>query len=231
MLCTERSSHQPVVIPFCAAAPAGKPIWYEIYNAPAQVAARTHPSLVDTQKYLLSLWHASPAPDGELPAVSPRTAISYFDRFRIRQPGPSGSFTLGPHIDGGSIERWEDPAFRRVFGRILEGGDGWRRHDPFDITPRLSANQDLYHAPCVSHSISPRSPVRLPSDLPVYGLYAGVNVPYSVLGRDGPRSRARVRAKAPYGFYPRSHWRVHTSSSARSSVYAPNLLLAVAILR
>ena len=78
--------------------------------------------------------------------VSVRTPLSYFDRFRIRAPGPS-VFTLGPHIDGGSIERWEDPAFRSVWRRILEGGESWREHDPFDISPRLDANQDLYNAP------------------------------------------------------------------------------------
>lgn len=77
-----------------------------------------------------------------------RTPISYFDRIRIREPGPS-VYTLGPHIDGGSIERWEDPGFRRVYHRILEGGDAWRAHDPFDITPRLEANEDLYNTPCV----------------------------------------------------------------------------------
>ncbi|KAH9935185.1 DUF1479-domain-containing protein [Epithele typhae] len=104
-------------------------------------AARTHPGLLKTQAYLLSLWHSSI----DTP-VSVRTPVSYFDRIRIRQPGPS-SFVLGPHIDGGSIERWEDPGLRKCFERILEGGDSWRKHDPFDIAPRLSANQDLYNAP------------------------------------------------------------------------------------
>ncbi|TFK88040.1 DUF1479-domain-containing protein [Polyporus arcularius HHB13444] len=123
-------------------APPDKIVFYEIYNSKAQLSARTHPALIATQKYLLSLWHTS-VPDTP---VSVRTPVSYFDRFRIRGPGPS-VFTLGPHIDGGSIERWEDPAFRAVWRRILEGGDAWRRHDPFDISPRLDANQDLYNAP------------------------------------------------------------------------------------
>jgi len=34
--------------------------------------------------------------------------MSYYDRLRIRKPGDS-KFALGPHIDGGSLERWEDP--------------------------------------------------------------------------------------------------------------------------
>ncbi|KAI0364950.1 DUF1479-domain-containing protein [Pilatotrama ljubarskyi] len=117
-------------------------VFYELYNTKAQILARTHPALIATQKYLLSLWHTS-NPDSP---ISVRTPISYFDRLRIRPPGPS-VFTLGPHIDGGSIERWEDPAFRSCFSRILEGGEAWREHDPFDISPRLDANQDLYNAP------------------------------------------------------------------------------------
>ena len=122
-------------------APPDKIVFYEIYNSKAQLRARTHPALIQTQKYLLSLWHAS-VPDTP---VSVRTPVSYFDRFRIRSPGPS-VLTLGPHIDWGSIERWEDPGFRSLWKRILEGGDGWRRYDPFDITPRSEVNQDIYRA-------------------------------------------------------------------------------------
>ncbi|EIW54320.1 DUF1479-domain-containing protein [Trametes versicolor FP-101664 SS1] len=116
-------------------------VFYELYNTKAQVLARTHPALIATQKYLLSLWHTSD-PNS---LISVRTPVSYFDRLRIRPPGPS-VFTLGPHIDGGSIERWEDPGFRACFQHILEGGEAWRKFDPFDVSPRLTANQDLYNA-------------------------------------------------------------------------------------
>ncbi|KAK9246399.1 hypothetical protein V1506DRAFT_535444 [Lipomyces tetrasporus] len=39
--------------------------------------------------------------------LSTRHPLIYADRLRIRLPGDA-QFTLGPHIDGGSIERWED---------------------------------------------------------------------------------------------------------------------------
>ncbi|CDO75970.1 hypothetical protein BN946_scf184888.g20 [Trametes cinnabarina] len=122
--------------------PPNEIVFYELYNSKAQILARTHPALISTQKYLLSLWHASDPHS----CVSVRTPVSYFDRIRIRPPGPS-VFTLGPHVDGGSIERWEDSAFRACFQTILDGDDGWRGHDSFDISPRLDANQDLYNAP------------------------------------------------------------------------------------
>jgi len=112
---------------------------FEIYNSEAQTRARTHPALLQTQRALLQLWHASD-PQAKL---SRSTPISYYDRFRIRLPGDR-SFVLDPHIDGGSLERWEDPGFRACFGAIL--GGRWREHDPFDAAPRLHAHQDLYHA-------------------------------------------------------------------------------------
>jgi hypothetical protein len=93
----------------------------------------------------LSLWHNSSFAAG----VDLSIPISYFDRLRIRTPGDT-SFTLGPHIDGGSVERWEDPNFREVWSKVLEGGSGWKDYDPFDASPRLDAKQDLYNAPSVS---------------------------------------------------------------------------------
>ncbi|KAK7036527.1 hypothetical protein VNI00_011724 [Paramarasmius palmivorus] len=111
---------------------------YEFYNTFAQTKARTHPAVLDTQRYLLSLWHKSD-PNSEVDLSTP---ISYFDRLRIRLPGDT-VFTLGPHCDGGSIERWEDPTFRSCFKHIFEGT--WRSHDSFDVTPRLYAKQDLYN--------------------------------------------------------------------------------------
>ena len=127
-----------------------EPVLYELYNTKAQINARTHPRIVDTQKALLSYWHASD-PNSEISLVQP---ISYFDRLRIREPGPFGWF-LGPHIDGGGVERWEDPGYRSCYARIFEGGDSWKKHDPYDVTPRLIANQDLYDSPYVMLSQIP----------------------------------------------------------------------------
>jgi len=115
-----------------------------MYNSKAQIRARTNAALIETQKFMLSLWHTSD-PSTEISLTTP---ISYFDRLRIRQPGDA-TFTLGPHIDGGSFERWEDPGYRACFGKILQGGSRWREHDPFDATPRIHAKQDLYNAPYV----------------------------------------------------------------------------------
>ncbi|EER41283.1 DUF1479 domain-containing protein [Histoplasma capsulatum H143] len=67
---------------------------------------------------------------------------SYADRFRIRNPGDA-KFALGPHIDGGSLERWEDPEYSSVYQKILDGS--WEEYDPFDARHRVHAKMDLYN--------------------------------------------------------------------------------------
>ncbi|KAJ7656448.1 hypothetical protein DFH06DRAFT_471627 [Mycena polygramma] len=113
---------------------------FELYNTRSQMRARTHPNILKTQQALLSLWNDR---SGEVRLDTP---ISYFDRLRIRFPGDA-KFALGPHVDGGSIERWEDPTYRSCFQSILAGGSAWKDHNPFDAAPRVHAIQDLYNAP------------------------------------------------------------------------------------
>lgn len=77
--------------------------------------------------------------------MSTRTPLSYADRLRIRRPGDA-QFTLGPHVDSGSIERWEDPTYAKVYKEILETGN-WEAHDAYDARWRLEAKMDMYNAP------------------------------------------------------------------------------------
>jgi hypothetical protein len=61
-------------------------------------------------------------------------------------------------MDGGSVERWEDANYRKVYERILQGR--WEEFDPWQIGElllaaeqclltveeyRAVANQDMYH--------------------------------------------------------------------------------------
>ncbi|KAJ7181019.1 DUF1479-domain-containing protein [Mycena filopes] len=110
---------------------------FELYNTVSQIRARTHPNVLQTHRALLTLWHDH---SGD---VSLDTPISYFDRLRIRIPGDS-KFALGPHVDGGSVERWEDPEYRRCFSKILEGGSAWKEYDAYDAAPRVHAKMDLH---------------------------------------------------------------------------------------
>ncbi|GAA5821091.1 hypothetical protein JCM11251_001957 [Rhodosporidiobolus azoricus] len=131
-----RPNNRPMLRGF----PAEDPMVYEIYNSVSQTRARSHSALMQTQRFLLSLFHTS---DPNTP-VSVTNPVSYYDRLRIRPPGDA-VFALGPHIDGGSLERWEDPSFRSCWRGILAGGpDPVGQQDSWDLTPRLDAVTDLY---------------------------------------------------------------------------------------
>lgn len=125
--------------PHVRAFPPHNPSVYELYWTPAQLKARSSPRFLAAQRFLQSIWHA--APDSH---ISTSHTLTYADRLRIRPPGDA-QFSLGPHVDGGSVERWEDPGYRNVYKHIFSGN--WEAHDPFDATPRLSANTDLYNSP------------------------------------------------------------------------------------
>ncbi|KAL4788717.1 hypothetical protein BJX76DRAFT_344816 [Aspergillus varians] len=118
--------------------PPDSPAVFELYWTPSQAEARSHSNVLETQRFLQRLWHSSD-PNTR---ISTRNPLSYADRLRIRQPG-DGKFTLGPHIDGGSLERWEDPEYSNVYAKILQGK--WEEYDPWDAKHRVTANMDLYN--------------------------------------------------------------------------------------
>lgn len=116
--------------------------------------------------WLNNLYHAEAGQ--KLDGVDLSSPLSYADRFRIRHPGTVWT-TFPPHVDGtlspsssrpradrcpgGSIERWEDPSFRSCFADIFSGQ--WRKHDPFALTGRVSAQNSLHGRPnqvCVSEN-------------------------------------------------------------------------------
>ncbi|KAL3457194.1 hypothetical protein BJX64DRAFT_280788 [Aspergillus heterothallicus] len=118
--------------------PPDSPAVFELYWTPSQAQARAHTNMLETQRFLQTLWHSSD-PNTR---ISTRNPLTYADRLRIRQPG-DGKFTLGPHIDGGSLERWEDEEYSRVYAKILEGN--WEEYDPWDAKHRVTAKMDLYN--------------------------------------------------------------------------------------
>ncbi|KAH7347690.1 hypothetical protein B0T11DRAFT_232861 [Plectosphaerella cucumerina] len=120
--------------------PADKPAVFELYWSRPQLAGRTHPNMLKAQAFLMSYYH-SKDPNAEVSTTQP---LIYADRLRIRQPGDAG-FALGPHVDGGSVERWEDEGYGRggVYDEVLRGR--WESFDPWETSARLDAVSDLYH--------------------------------------------------------------------------------------
>lgn len=113
---------------------------FELYWSRPQLEARTHPDLLKVQRHLMSsFWHS---PSSNAP-ISLDIPLSYADRVRIRQPGDA-SFALGPHIDGGSVERWEPNGYGRggVYDSVFNGD--WESYDPWDAAGRVVAVNNLY---------------------------------------------------------------------------------------
>lgn len=100
-------------------------------------------------------WHTSDPTS----LVSLNHPVTYADRLRMRQPGDA-AFSLGPHQDGGSVERWMREGYGRggTYDAVFAGkwdddadhnnnnknntaGSGF---DPWDASTRVDAVNDLY---------------------------------------------------------------------------------------
>jgi len=121
---------------------SGAPQIYGIYWSRPQVQARQGEQLASTRAWLNGLWTSSR--DGEAYFVPDRDC-TYADRFRQREPG-NDTLGLSPHVDGGSVERWIDPSFRRVYAHVFSGE--WQRHDPWDGAGRTQTREIPSPAVC-----------------------------------------------------------------------------------
>jgi hypothetical protein len=48
-------------------------------------------------------------------------------------------FKLPPHVDGGGLERWSDPNYRKVYRHIYENFEDF---DPYEVDFRTKANMN-----------------------------------------------------------------------------------------
>jgi len=118
-----------------------EPQIFGLYWSKPQVLARQAESMAITKRFLNRLWSV----DGPMGAeFNPDFDFTYADRVRRRRPGDT-SFGLSPHMDGGSYERWVDPAYQGVYQRIFEGD--WQSHDAWRATFRTQTRE--YASPAV----------------------------------------------------------------------------------
>jgi len=121
---------------------ATSPQIYSLYWSKPQVSARQSDELARVRAALNRVWRQ---PSTEAPAFDAARECTYADRLRRRQPGDR-TLGLSPHADGGSVERWCDPGYQRVYGEVLFGDP--TRYDPFDATHRVSIDQIPSPAVC-----------------------------------------------------------------------------------
>ncbi|KAJ3528321.1 hypothetical protein NM688_g8015 [Phlebia brevispora] len=115
--------------------------FFQLYWTKPQVLARAHPNVLAASVWLNKFYHAKNGFAEAAGDVDLNAPLSYADRFRMRHPGVQWN-AHPPHVDGGAIERWEDPNFRSCFADILKGN--WREHDPYDLVGRVNAKSSLY---------------------------------------------------------------------------------------
>jgi hypothetical protein len=121
---------------------SAKPQIYGIYWSRPQVQARQAESLRRVRVFLNQLWQANS--EGQV-QFNPEETPAYADRIRRRPPG-SASLGLSPHVDGGSVERWLEENFRKVYRHVFSGD--WRDYNPFDAAYRPDAREVASPAVC-----------------------------------------------------------------------------------
>jgi hypothetical protein len=121
---------------------SAKPQIYGIYWSRPQVQARQAASLTNVRVFLNKLWLAE---SEGVRHFDPHVTPAYADRIRRRPPG-SASLGLSPHVDGGSVERWLDDNFRKVYRHVFSGD--WRKYNAFDAAYRPEAREVPSPAVC-----------------------------------------------------------------------------------
>jgi hypothetical protein len=121
---------------------SAKPQIYGIYWSRPQVQARQAESLTNVRVFLNNLWQAE---SEGMHHFAQNVALVYADRIRRRPPG-SASLGLSPHTDGGSVERWLDENFRKVYRHVFSGN--WRKYNAFDAAYRPDAREVASPAVC-----------------------------------------------------------------------------------
>ena len=101
---------------YFSALKAGKPQIFNVYWSKPQVRARQDQKLAETRAFLNRLWRYEGVFD-------PDRECTYADRVRRRQPGDK-TLGLSPHMDAGTVERWIDPGYQRVYEHVFAGN--WR---------------------------------------------------------------------------------------------------------
>lgn len=103
---------------------------HEIFWSPAQVKARAHPNVLETQRRLMDLWHIS-----EKDPLTPNFPIMYADKLHAAPSAPTnGAIASSDHTNGSCNERWE-PEAASMYKDIWDGG--WEDYDPWTGRKRL----------------------------------------------------------------------------------------------
>ena len=122
---------------------SSKPQIMGLYWSKAQMEIRHSENMLKVKKWLNNLWIYK---NDEYEVFDPSKELSYADRVRRREPGDN-TLGLSPHCDAGSVERWSDDYYQKVYKDIFS--DNFLRFNPFDAKYRDKTTE--FESPAVAH--------------------------------------------------------------------------------
>ena len=122
---------------------SGKPQIYGLYWSKTQIEIRHSEQMAKVKKWLNNLWIYE---NDEYKVFDPNRELSYADRVRRREPGDD-TLGLSPHCDAGSIERWTDNSYKKIYKDIFS--DNFENFDPFNAIYRDRTIE--FESPAVAH--------------------------------------------------------------------------------
>ena len=122
---------------------SGKPQIFGLYWSKPQVEIRQSIELDKVKRWLNRLWKFK---INNKKIFDPNKELVYADRVRRREPGDS-TLGLSPHCDAGSVERWIDKGYQKIYSKIFK--DDFKNFNPFDAFYR-DQTQEI-ESPAVSH--------------------------------------------------------------------------------
>ena len=122
---------------------SSKPQIMGLYWSKAQMEIRHSENMLKVKKWLNNLWICK---NDEYEVFDPSKELSYADRVRRREPGDN-TLGLSPHCDAGSVERWSDDYYQKIYKDIFS--DNFLKFNPFDAKYRDKTSE--FESPAVAH--------------------------------------------------------------------------------
>ena len=122
---------------------SGKPQIFGLYWSKTQSEIRHSKEMQLVKKWLNNLWNYN---HEDKIVFDPNKELVYADRVRRREPGDD-TLGLSPHCDAGSIERWIDKAYQKIYSDIFE--DNFKNYNPFNAKYRDETIE--FESPAVAH--------------------------------------------------------------------------------
>lgn len=102
---------------------------HDIFWSPVQIEARAHPNIITAQRFAMGTWK----PQDPNAGVSTYFPVAYADRIRTQSIDIPESQNSTAHVDGGSVERWENDGYgdAGAYRKVLNGE--WEEYDPWEV--------------------------------------------------------------------------------------------------